>query len=264
MHSRTTMRRLRLLGASAVMLVAASASLFADAAQDCQQQKDTEAQIRACSEYLRQAQGVPEQQLAMAYYFRGDAYISNEQYDPGRRDLDQAIRMNPNLYLAYVSRGFLERFQKQYDGSLQDFKRALAIVEPYSSDPKNTAYISWLKDTVEATGYYKGREERWVEYLKEIQDDRDCQNWSALPYDLYRSTAAKNNKPLPANAEASDFASLQPCDSLEEVRQPSNPQPSDQAPTPRKSSPHHPLLPIVIVGVILIVVLFALLVFSSR
>jgi len=228
----------------------ASSGALADSLKDCREEQNTELQARGCPEY-----------------FRALSYMKSEQYELARSDLDHAINVNPQLYQAYLTRANLERFYKQYQNVREDLTQAINILQPYSTNSTVRDYIRSLQDEVQANDDYRLREEHWVEYLKAIQNDRDCQNWSALPYNLYRVNAARNKKALPANAEPlSENAELQPCNFSPAPKPADSPQPEDtkdHLARPRRQPPR-PILAVVLVGVIVVIVLFSTVVFSRR
>lgn len=65
----------------------------ADAGQDCMQDSDKERQIQGCTEYINQNNG-SEQQLALAHYMRGMAYLKQSRVRDAKDDFDQAIALS--------------------------------------------------------------------------------------------------------------------------------------------------------------------------
>jgi len=231
--------------ATCLGLLAAPSGVLADALQDCREGQSMELQARGCREY-----------------FRALSYVKSKQYDLARSELDHAININPQLYQAYRNRASLERFYKQYQKAREDLEAAIDILQQYSSNPAVRNYIQSLQDQVEATDDFRLREEHWVEYLKAIQNDRDCQNWLALPYDLYRVNAAGSNKALPGNAEhLAQNAVPRPCDfsaQREEADNQLQKGPKDDPPRPKR--PSRPIRAVVLVGMIVVIILFGSLV----
>jgi tetratricopeptide (TPR) repeat protein len=58
---------------------------------------------------------------AVAYYYRGFAYLRLKDYAKALSDLNEAIRRQPNNADYYLSRGEAQQAQESYDAALRDF-----------------------------------------------------------------------------------------------------------------------------------------------
>jgi len=59
---------------------------------------------------------------AVAYYYRGFAYLRLKDYAKAVADLNEAIRRQPNNADYYLARGEAEQAQESYDAALRDFE----------------------------------------------------------------------------------------------------------------------------------------------
>ena len=62
--------------------------------------------------------------LAIAYYNRGNAYLSKGQYDEAISDYNKALEINPRYAGAYANRGFFYYAKGQYDKAWEDMHKA--------------------------------------------------------------------------------------------------------------------------------------------
>jgi len=56
-----------------------------------------------------------------------------QQIDKAKEDLDVAISLVPNEYIAYKNRGFLKGLNEDFQGSFDDFKICLKLLNQQSS-----------------------------------------------------------------------------------------------------------------------------------
>lgn len=170
--------------------------------RDCDQGKDAPRRIKGCTDLLRSLRGA-EQGAEFVYVNRGVAYEDQLVKDYGRAhaDFDKAIFLNPKFVGAYLNRAALYRFEKQYARAGEDFANAAQLVEAMISlDPQLGAYAKSLREDVEGMTSYGRLEERWAEYLKEIQANQDCSNWMGKPcnpYDLYLKKRSPSRSSTP-------------------------------------------------------------------
>jgi hypothetical protein len=169
-------------------IVMNTTAAHADAFQDCTQTGDAQQQVSGCTELLQRRQ-LSEKELAGVYYNRGVAYMRDRRTDLAERDFDESIAHNGNDWHAYYQLGILYDLQHKADAAAKDLERAAQIIEAVTKnqpDPKLENLAKSLRDSVEKYSYNK-MEQRWVNYLKEIQAENDYQNWLSRPYDLYFS-----------------------------------------------------------------------------
>jgi tetratricopeptide (TPR) repeat protein len=174
----------------AILGIITSVSLaFGDAVQDCDQDKDADRAIRGCSEYISTAQ-ITAQQRSIAYVKRALAYTKKAQIEAAIADYDESVRLDPKQARAYWLRALLYRFQRRYAKALGDVDQAIAVVNAaQASHPAdaNKRQLEQFQEYRDEITLDLQMESRWIEYLKQIQTDNEHPNWSAPPYDLYKS-----------------------------------------------------------------------------
>lgn len=76
-------------------------------------------------------------QSAKGYANRGGGYLENGQLELAAKDLNQAIKIDPNNYKALANRGLLHKKIKNYDLAISDLTKAIEIsptvVEAYNN-----------------------------------------------------------------------------------------------------------------------------------
>ena len=65
--------------------------------------------------------------LDFVYYFRGNAYGHQGEYDRAIQDFTEVIRLNPNDAAVYYLRGIAYMLKSEYDRARSDFNKALAL-----------------------------------------------------------------------------------------------------------------------------------------
>ena len=65
--------------------------------------------------------------LAMAYFGRGELYYYQQKYELALADWNKAIELNPNLAMAYNNRGGIYYNQQKYELALADFNKAIEL-----------------------------------------------------------------------------------------------------------------------------------------
>jgi tetratricopeptide (TPR) repeat protein len=94
--------------------------------KDCQQQKNPDASIRACtriiSDYL-----IGKAEIAIAHEHRAAAYTVKHDYSHAVADLNDAIRLAPNHNGLIVLRASAYSAQGNYDRALADFNDAVRL-----------------------------------------------------------------------------------------------------------------------------------------
>jgi len=89
-----------------------------------------EVRIKACTVLILSGKEKTEN-LARAYYDRGLAYQSEEDYDRAIQDFDQAIRLKPKDTDFLTSRAYAYRHKGDYDRAIEDFNQAIRLRPDY-------------------------------------------------------------------------------------------------------------------------------------
>jgi tetratricopeptide (TPR) repeat protein len=84
--------------------------------------------------------------LAIAFNNRGNGYDAKRQYDRAIEDYDQAIRINPNEAFALNNRGGAYSAKGQHDRAIQDYDEALRIDPNYAAAFNNRGMSYDAKD----------------------------------------------------------------------------------------------------------------------
>src|SRR5690348_13830754 len=67
------------------------------------------------------------EEIASAYYFRGEAYKDMAQWDKAMADLNEAIRLAPDAAAPYAARGDLFSNTEKFDQAIADFDKAIQL-----------------------------------------------------------------------------------------------------------------------------------------
>ncbi|MCX6302479.1 MAG: tetratricopeptide repeat protein, partial [Bacteroidia bacterium] len=71
-----------------------------------------------------------DNQLDEAYYLKGEYYYNNGKIEEALDNLDEALKINPNYYSAYYTKGYiLTRVRNDYVKGLENFHKALNIIQ---------------------------------------------------------------------------------------------------------------------------------------
>lgn len=117
-----------MLGLYAGILIIFVASLntraFADAVQDCQQDKDLKLRVEGCTQLLSRPLSSAGQ--AAVYQYRGSAYEGLGQHDAAIDDLTKSINIQPDAW-TYTLRGGAYEAKQRYDLAIPDFTSAIQL-----------------------------------------------------------------------------------------------------------------------------------------
>jgi tetratricopeptide (TPR) repeat protein len=113
---------MRSLIAISVFLLSTAASL-AEVSQDCRAADPAKA-VSGCTIYLQNA-GTSKADQALAYTFRADAFISQNQLDAAAKDLEKAFQLAPNSAAALTIRGRLYYRRLDHKKALADLDAAV-------------------------------------------------------------------------------------------------------------------------------------------
>jgi tetratricopeptide (TPR) repeat protein len=116
---------MRLIQASALLLLGAGMA-HAGPADDCNQGRDVERQLRGCSAYIKLGKGAPAN-LATAYLNRANVYAQRARYDRALADYNAAEALDALNPLIPYNRGNAHFDRRRYEQAIADFSRALEL-----------------------------------------------------------------------------------------------------------------------------------------
>lgn len=123
---RTRPRRvMKTMTACAALLLGAGLA-HAGAAEDCNQGRDPDRQLRGCTAYIKLGKGAPEN-LATAYLNRANVYAQRARYDRALADYDAALALDAGNPLIPYNRGNAYFDSHQYELAIADFSRAVQL-----------------------------------------------------------------------------------------------------------------------------------------
>lgn len=114
---------------AALLLIATSAN--AGPAEDCNQVRDLDRQLRGCTAYIKVGKGAP-MNLATAYLNRANGYAQRAKYDQAFADYDAAIALDPQSPLIPYNRGNAHFDLRQYERAIANFSRAIELDANFS------------------------------------------------------------------------------------------------------------------------------------
>jgi tetratricopeptide (TPR) repeat protein len=77
--------------------------------------------------------------LAVAYYYRGLAYAYDEEHDRAMADFSEAISLDPKYMLAYAGRGASYAYKNEHHRAIEDYGVAIRLDPKYAMAYKNRA-----------------------------------------------------------------------------------------------------------------------------
>jgi tetratricopeptide (TPR) repeat protein len=114
---------------------------------------------------------------AQANSQRASAWLVKQEYDKAIKELDEAIRLEPNAPIRYLERGEVWLEKKDYDNAIKDFDEALRLHKAIPLDPM---FVKLL---------YSDRNRIWIQkkdYDRAIKDcDEAIRLWPADPNFLF-------------------------------------------------------------------------------
>jgi tetratricopeptide (TPR) repeat protein len=116
------MRSLATLGA---LLLGASLS-HAGPAEDCNQVRDLNRQLRGCTAFIKQGNATPEN-LATAHLNRANIYARRRKYALAFADYASAVTLDPRNPLISYNRGNVYLDARRYELAVADYSRALEL-----------------------------------------------------------------------------------------------------------------------------------------
>jgi tetratricopeptide (TPR) repeat protein len=100
-------------------------------ADDCNQTRDLNRQLRGCTAYIKQGVG-GQKNLATAYLNRANVYAQRGKYPLAFADFAFAIGLDPANALAFYNRGNAYFDIRQYDLAIADFTHAIELEPRFS------------------------------------------------------------------------------------------------------------------------------------
>ena len=140
--------------ACAVLLFGAGLA-HADPAEDCNQLRNPERQLRGCTAYIKLGNGAPEN-LATAYLNRANVYAQRSKYPQAFADYDAALALDANNPLIVYNRGNAYFDTHQFERAVADFSRAVALDTGFALAYLNRGLAhEQLGDAAAATADYR-------------------------------------------------------------------------------------------------------------
>jgi len=107
-------------------LVLAASVACAGPAEDCNQVRDVERQLRGCTLYIEEGSAEPKN-LATAHLNRGNIYAQRDKHRLALADYGTAIRLDPRNPLAHYNRGNAHYDTRKFQAAIADFTRAIEL-----------------------------------------------------------------------------------------------------------------------------------------
>jgi tetratricopeptide (TPR) repeat protein len=101
-------------------------SVLASPAEDCNQVRDLQRQLRGCTLYIRRGRGSREN-LATAYLNRANIFARHHNYKRAFPDYAAAISRDPDNALAFYNRGNAYFDTRRYARAITDYTRAIVL-----------------------------------------------------------------------------------------------------------------------------------------
>ncbi len=93
---------------------------------------------------------ISNESLSITHYNRGVLYETIERFDEALKDMDEALKLNPNVSLAYYTRGvILGRNKKEYDFAINDFTMTLEFRPLFGPALYNRGVAYYMKGPIE-------------------------------------------------------------------------------------------------------------------
>lgn len=116
---------MRIATACSALLLGAGLA-HAGPAEDCNQVRDPDRQLRGCTAYIRAGKAASEN-LATAYLNRANVYAQRTKYDRAFSDYAAALALDAANPLIAYNRGNAYFDTRQYERAIADFTRAIEL-----------------------------------------------------------------------------------------------------------------------------------------
>jgi len=93
---------------------------------DCTQLANTDLSISGCSILIEGGKEKGDD-LADAYFNRGNAYYMKSKYDLAIADYEETIQIVPDFAVAYANRGVVNIYKGEYDRAIADYDKAIQL-----------------------------------------------------------------------------------------------------------------------------------------
>jgi tetratricopeptide (TPR) repeat protein len=103
----------------------------AGAAEECNDVRNPDRQVRGCSAYIKNAAGGPES-LAIAHLNRANVRARRGRFDSAFADYGAALRLDPKNPLILYNRGNAYFDIKRYDQAIADYTQAIALDQKFA------------------------------------------------------------------------------------------------------------------------------------
>jgi tetratricopeptide (TPR) repeat protein len=114
------------LAATCLVVAIAVSAAHADTVGDCNQTREAQLRLHACSEIIS-ATGYGPTEKSIAYRNRGSARADAGAQQDALTDYDQAIRLRPDDAAAYAGRAPVRLVLRDLDGAVADYSEALRL-----------------------------------------------------------------------------------------------------------------------------------------
>ena len=116
---------MRTMAVCAVLWLGAGLA-HAGPAEDCNQLRNLDLQLRGCTAYIRLGKGSSEN-LATAYLNRANINAQRTKYERAFADYSAALALDPSNPLIPYNRGNAYFDRRQYERAIADFSRAIEL-----------------------------------------------------------------------------------------------------------------------------------------
>src|SRR5262245_66301002 len=113
-----------------IALLFGASLAHAGPAEDCNQLRDGNLQLRGCTAYIRLGKGSPEN-LATAYLNRANIYAQRTKYDRAFADYSAALALDTTNPLIPYNRGNVFFDRQEYESTIGVYSSALDLVWCY-------------------------------------------------------------------------------------------------------------------------------------
>jgi tetratricopeptide (TPR) repeat protein len=141
---------IRTLSGACLALAIATGTAHADAVADCNQAREAQLRLHACSEIIA-GSGYGATEKALAYRNRGNVRADAGAQRHALADFDEAIQLRPNDAAGYASRAPVRLALRDFDGAIADYSEALRLAPGTASWHIGRGHVHFVRgDTTAA------------------------------------------------------------------------------------------------------------------